>query len=137
MTDEQIEEIACRVARGDYATRFTSINAGGPITRTIFDPQGLLDFARAILAAQKTEPVTVTAKPLVWTNEDNLWHDECGFYIELTDDDPALPWIAGWGEGDTETFRTLEEAKAWCQEEMNAWARERCNVTPQSAEATE
>lgn len=49
---------------------------------------------------------------------DNVW----GFSILFDDEDtPSEPYRAAWGEGEPESFATVEEAKAWCQEQADGF----------------
>jgi hypothetical protein len=77
--------------------------------------------------------VMVTAQPLEWEpHGDGDWSDKfCGFYVSHSpDDDAGAPFHAAWGEGDSESFATLDEAKAWCQHEIDCWVRRFALVTP-------
>jgi hypothetical protein len=69
-------------------------------------------------------PRLMRAKPLEWDEQSTSeWSDKhCGFFI-LFDavDEPDTPYRASWGEGDTEAFATLAEAKRWCQQEIDRW----------------
>lgn len=74
------------------------------------------------LASNEGLGVTITARPLEWEQDSGFqWTDRhCGFSImEEPGDD--LPFCAAWGEGDAEQFATLDEAKAWCQADMDRW----------------
>lgn len=76
---------------------------------------------------------TVTAQPLEWEpHGDGDWADKyCGFYISHSpEDDAEAPYHAAWGEGDSESFGTLDEAKAWCQREIDGWVRRFAVVKP-------
>jgi hypothetical protein len=83
------------------------------------------------LAAQ---PVAITAKLIVWESAGaNEWHESrYGFYVTHSpDDDDELPYCAAWGEGDVENFATEAEAKAWCQQQIDAWIAD-CAVLPEA-----
>ena len=77
-------------------------------------------------------PEGIRAKPLVWEegvpNRDGTiceWMAGMGFYVQLQpDEEPHLRYEANWGDIDTSSFPTLDEAKAWCQDEADAWVRE-------------
>lgn len=54
----------------------------------------------------------IKAKPIKWEDDHGTWYgNDYGFQISLEDDG----YNACWGEGDTETFKTLDEAKEYCQ----------------------
>jgi hypothetical protein len=78
-------------------------------------------------AAPAVQPVAITAKMIEWGEQRSRsgdvkeWHENrYGFYI-ARDDEEEEPYGAAWGEGDTERFKTLEEAQAWCQAEIDRW----------------
>lgn len=77
-----------------------------------------------------TVGVAVSVRALEWNLEyETMWADmHHGFTIMVEPDDPK-PYHAAWGEGDTEEFATLEQAMAWCQAEIDAWARRWVLVT--------
>ena len=84
------------------------------------------------LAARSAIPA-VTAQPLVWElhGKNDFADKYCGFYIShAPDDDAEEPYHAAWGEGDSESFATLDEAEAWCQREIDMWVRRFALVTP-------
>lgn len=96
----------------------------------------IVNAARAALASVHP-PSVVRAKPLEWRPQgDTDWSDErCGFYISFDpEDQPETPYTAAWGEGDTESFATLTEAKAWCQREIDAWIAENAHPVAPSEE---
>lgn len=74
----------------------------------------------------------IRAKPLQWTEEkkyaesDQEWSENrMGFHIRHDTDEPEdQQYVAAWGEGEPEFFATLDDAKAWCQSEADAWIRE-------------
>lgn len=77
------------------------------------------------------------AKPIEWrANAHAEWFDTngYGFHIGRRDNNSREPYSAAWGEGDPETFPTLADAKAWCQEIIDGWVRENALITPQSPE---
>lgn len=78
-------------------------------------------------ASRDPWPAAPSAKPLEWepAGADDYSDKRHGFYIaHQPDDEPAYRWQAAWGEGDSFNFATLAEAKAWCQEQLDAWVRE-------------
>ena len=68
--------------------------------------------------------MTVKIKKLVWECAPFKDGTECydkqfGFYInERLDEDPEFRFSACWGEGEPEDFPTMQEAKDWCQGEL-------------------
>lgn len=75
--------------------------------------------------------VTVSARPLEWSLAyDDQWIDEHHGFSIMREPDDELPFSAAWGEGDSEQFSNLEQAKAWCQAEIDAWVRRWVLVTP-------
>lgn len=101
------------------------------------------DVVRALLAALPSQPVAlpdglaIRAKPLEWeevaqfnTTRDKEWTDKrMGFHIAYDpDDDTDSRYSAAWGEGETEFFATLEDAKEWCQSEVDDWIRKNATV---------
>ncbi len=69
-------------------------------------------------AVQESEPVAIKAQPLQWSGDKDEWMDKrWGMHISLDEGE----YSACWGEGDTETFKTLEEAKHWCQLEADGF----------------
>lgn len=89
---------------------------------------------RAALATQPAQPVAgavASAKPLKWSHAyADQWLDEDYGFSIMVEADSETPYSASWGEGDEEDFATLEEAKAWCQAEIDAWVRGHVVVTP-------
>jgi hypothetical protein len=65
----------------------------------------------------------ITAKPPKWQMEGKhgLHDSRYGFYISFHTDeeDEPEPYHASWGEGDSDSFKTLKEAQDWCQEEID------------------
>lgn len=77
--------------------------------------------------------IKVTAKPIEWKeNGGGEWIDtDYSFSIShLPDDFPEYPYCAIWGEGDEDSFETLDEAKQWCQAVIDEWFQEHAVVTP-------
>lgn len=78
----------------------------------------------------------VSAKPLEWKEQDGagaeleLYEPKMGFWIngDPSEEDPDYRYTAGWGEGDSESFATLDEAKQWCQDQANAFIRDNAQV---------
>lgn len=66
--------------------------------------------------------MNVTAKPISWKQDDDGdWYEsDYGFHIHSDDATPGK-YTAYWGEGDEESFDTVNEAKVWCQEQMDTW----------------
>ena len=66
---------------------------------------------------------------------DHQWDDRrYGFCIVYDEDaDPSERYQASWGEGPEDAFATLEEAKKWCQDTINAWARTNFLVAPNAS----
>jgi hypothetical protein len=85
--------------------------------------------------AQQRVPM-VRAKPILWNQSDvypdgvTEWTEgEYGFYVRHDpSEDDGYQYHAAWGEGDTEHFGTLEEAKAWCQSEIDGWVAHVCVI---------
>lgn len=77
---------------------------------------------------------TICAKPIEWEDDKGEWNDKngFGFYIHFEDDGSDEPYSAAWGEGDSETFATLEEAQAWCQDTIDSWVRENAIIASAS-----
>lgn len=84
-------------------------------------------------AAQEPKSARLSAKPLTWKEEAlsrapgwREWVDQrMGFHISYDpEEDAGERYIAAWGEGDPESFATVEEAKAWCQDQADSWVRE-------------
>jgi hypothetical protein len=75
---------------------------------------------------------TVSARPIEWIQQDSLnWSENrYGFYIMHTPGDEPWPYFAAWGEGEEDTFETLEEAQKWCQYIIDHWVRNAAVVTP-------
>lgn len=83
---------------------------------------------------------TIAARPLEWDEDRSgaQWTDKtCGFCImHAPEDDPEKPYSDTWGESDAEDFATLDEAKAWCQREIDGWVRQiAVAASPQPAQA--
>jgi hypothetical protein len=73
---------------------------------------------------QGTGAVSLSARPCEWHEGDGQWIDDrYGFSIMLGIEDPT-PYHAAWGEGDEDQFVTLDEAKAWCQRQVDRWVAE-------------
>lgn len=72
-----------------------------------------------------TTETKIFAKPLQFTESRNEWFDNTmGFYIGTETDEPERgQYRAAWGEDEPEWFATLEDAKAWCQSEADAWVQ--------------
>ncbi len=76
----------------------------------------------------------IRARPLEWDEQpeyqmsmgEKEWTDKrMGFHIGFYPEEPVGErYCAAWGEGDPERFGTLDEAKQWCQSEVDAWVRE-------------
>lgn len=78
----------------------------------------------------------VRAHPIQWElDESNDWGDsQYGFHIEYCDDEEEdQRYVAYWGEGDSDTFDTLEAAKEWCQELIDSWVRRCALIEPSPA----
>lgn len=71
------------------------------------------------------EPARVTARPIVWEEDEDgtQWTEGAyGFAIDFdADEEPPEAYRAAWGEGDSMHFATLHEAQAWCQAEVDRW----------------
>jgi len=75
--------------------------------------------------------MNITARAIVWEQDHAppQWTDrEYGFHITLEydhdkaeGDDTDTPYFAAWGEGPEDSFATLEEAQAWCQQTIDRW----------------
>ncbi len=96
------------------------------------------DALRAALAASEAQagPVAFSARPLEWGDDTytGQWVAQHGFCI-IHEPGSAAPYSASWGEGDAEEFATLEDAKAWCQQELDAWVRQYVVAHPPAAQA--
>lgn len=102
------------------------------------------DYARKAIEASRAvraEPAIV-ARPLEWEEHQSgqQWTDKrCGFCIIFApEDDADKPFNAAWGEGDSESFATLDEAKEWCQKEIDGWIAQLATLAthqPQAAES--
>ncbi|WP_028840215.1 hypothetical protein [Thermomonas fusca] len=77
--------------------------------------------------------VELTAKPLQFTEDGphsitgcTEWIDGLmGFHITCDPSEPPeFRYSAAWGEGDSECFASLEEAKEWCQSLADGWIKE-------------
>ena len=76
--------------------------------------------------------IEITAKPLEWKPEApnlNGWREwqesRMGFSIYFDPEEPThLQFCASWGEGDSEHFGSLDEAKEWCQDLASGWVRD-------------
>jgi hypothetical protein len=74
---------------------------------------------------QGTCAVSLSARPCEWHEGDGQWIDDrYGFSIMLGIEDDPTPYHAAWGEGDEDQFVTLDEAKAWCQRQVDRWVAE-------------
>lgn len=99
-------------------------------------------YRAAYRAGMESRPI-VRPKPIEWTHECGRgapgfqeWIDNrYGFHIRLATEISATPYIAVWGEGDSEEFATLEDAKQWCQQQIEAWVLENVELVEPSAEA--
>lgn len=88
----------------------------------------------------------VTARPIVWDHQTGggkyqPWQEwtesSYGFHIEFRpEDDAELPYQASWGEGDAESFATVDEAKQWCQDHINAWMAANALIVDAPVEAS-
>ncbi|MCG3134241.1 MAG: hypothetical protein HMLKMBBP_01533 [Planctomycetes bacterium] len=99
-------------------------------------------YRAAYRAGMESRPI-VRPKPIEWTHECGRgapgfqeWIDNrYGFHIRLATEISATPYIAVWGEGDSEEFATLEGAQEWCRQQIEAWVRENTELVEPSAEA--
>jgi NTP pyrophosphatase (non-canonical NTP hydrolase) len=68
----------------------------------------------------------ISAKQIRWTPDgDSAWTGSMGFHIEFdAEEPPESRFTASWGEGDSEVFPTIDEARAWCQAMADGWIRE-------------
>ena len=75
-----------------------------------------------VLTQQLESARKITVKRLEWLDSPyhGEWQDvQFGFSItEDKDDDPEFRFSAAWGEGDCELFSELEDAKTWCQKQL-------------------
>lgn len=85
--------------------------------------------------------ITITAKPIEWEMAEyknnpgyREWTDDhFGFFITEDPGDTELGrFHASWGEGETDYFETLEEAQAWCQEQIGSFISEHAVVKQDS-----
>lgn len=74
---------------------------------------------------REVEPVAFSARPLEWDLHESgeQWTDKHHGFCILIEPEEADAYCASWGEGDAEQFKTLEQAMAWCQRELDAWVR--------------
>ena len=76
--------------------------------------------------------IELTAKPLQFNTDGPTVNGYCeytdslmGFHIAYDpEEQPDYQFAAEWGEGETQHFRTLEEAQAWCQAEADGWIKD-------------
>lgn len=76
----------------------------------------------------------ITAKPIVWDEVKDvanwmLTEPVYGFHIEQDLLGTVSGYNASWGECDEQNFEYLEDAKQWCQEQINAWVAKVSVVT--------
>lgn len=99
-------------------------------------------YRAAYRAGMESRPI-VRPKPIEWTHECGRgahgfqeWIDyRYGFHIKLATKITATPYIARWGEDDSEDFATLEGAQEWCRQQIEEWVRENTELVEPSAEA--
>lgn len=78
------------------------------------------------------DTLTIKAQPIEWSGANGKeWHEsKYGFHITH---DPSEPlesaYLAAWGEGPDDSFATLEEAQAWCQQVVDDWIRDHAVIT--------
>lgn len=91
--------------------------------------------AGALSPAPAASQVVFSARPLEWEAHESgkQWTDKHHGFCVVLEPDEFTPYQASWGEGDSEALDTLEEAKAWCQRELDAWVRRYVVATPASA----
>lgn len=80
--------------------------------------------------------IQISAKPIEWRAESSptgnrSWvEDRYGFGIDQddaqADEDRYMAW---WGENETDYFASLEDAKAWCQQQADELVRDWAMVT--------
>lgn len=83
---------------------------------------------RAMLSAspppptEQARPGSISARACEWSQDYSVqWTDRHYGFSIIEDQDDELPFAATWGEGDAAEFATLEEAKAWCQSQVDGW----------------
>lgn len=83
------------------------------------------DNKRLKAECEKLKNKKIIAKPLEWEaselNGSTDWHDKhLGFYVsEDLAEELDSRFQASWGDSDGQYFSTLDEAKAWCQQEAD------------------
>lgn len=104
----------------------------------IVDPEGLFgayipmrktaagNFTLALYAAPSAAPAqdapAIAAKPLEWDQDYGFqWTDKHHGFSIIEEPGDDKPFSAAWGEGDADQFATLDEAKAWCQAQIDAY----------------
>ncbi len=86
---------------------------------------------RVVPVEKSGSTIALCAKPLifdpsrVYPDGSQEWSErEMGFYVGFDPEEPEEDrYMASWGEGDPETFPTLDEAQQWCQNEADEWVR--------------
>lgn len=67
------------------------------------------------------------AQKIEWVHDSDSWYDnQYGFFISKDFD--SGEFLASWGEGPEDICGTLEEAKAWCQNEIDGWVQDHVKV---------
>jgi len=81
--------------------------------------------------------INITAKKIEWETGRVLagqqeWTESLyGFYISFDpDEEDGFKYSAAWGEGDSESFYSFEEAASWCQNEIDIFIRNHAVLTP-------
>ena len=93
--------------------------AGAPV-----GTESVVDKALGIVREQSEQarPGSISARACEWSQDySDQWTDQHYGFSIIEDQDDELPFAATWGEGDAAEFATLEEAKAWCQSQVDGW----------------
>lgn len=82
-----------------------------------------VELAQGLAAWLESDPEQqVVAKPLEWDQDSGFqWTDKHHGFSIIEEPGDDLPFSAAWGEGDADQFATLDQAKAWCQAQIDAY----------------
>ncbi len=136
-----------RVDLGDWprwaTTAGLAIDRGAPkleldVMPVVTPPRDPIDptYSGPTLEDCKARLPSVQAKPIEWAaaeDDPTEWMGGAwGFLIRQDPDEPedGLRFIAEWGEGDSDSFATLDEAKAWCQSLAQTYVERVAQVAP-------
>jgi len=72
--------------------------------------------------SEQARPGGISARACEWDQDSSAqWTDRYYGFSIIEEQGDELPFSAAWGEDDGEQFATLEEAKAWCQSQVDGW----------------